>query len=110
MTLLRVGSLPDDPLAASAAWHAEVLPQALRALDDGASVLTLVFAPADYAHRDWRRATVATLARERAPARINAIAADDEAAIAAAERYFAAAEAITGHYVSLDGAGAGSVL
>ena len=110
MTLLRVGSLPDDPLAASAAWHAEVLPQVLRVLDDGTSALTLVFTSADYAHRDWRRAVVATLARERAPARINAIAADDEAAIAAAERYLASAEAITGHYVSLDGAGAGPVL
>ena len=50
------------------------------------------------------------LAREHAPIRVNAVASDDEAAIAAAARYLAAAEGITGQLLILDGMGAGEVL
>jgi len=108
--LLPVGSLPDDPLAAAADFHAGSLPKVLAALDRGADQITLVFEPAEHGHREWREAVVATLAREKAPARINAVASSDEAAIAAAETYLAAAPGLTGHYLVLDGLDAGTVI
>jgi hypothetical protein len=46
-----------------------------------------VFPAADHSHRGWRLAAVQGLAREHAPRRVNAVASDDEAAIAAAARY-----------------------
>jgi len=107
---LDVGPLPDDPLAASARFHAAVLPRALAALDAGAAALTLVFAPAAHEHSAWRATAIQTLARARAPARINALVSDDEAAIAAALAYVGAAPGLTGQCLALDGAGAGSVV
>lgn len=104
---MRLPALPDDPLAAAARFHAEVVPQVLAALAGGADGLTLVFTPAGHAHEDWRRAIVATLARERSPVRINAVAGDDETAIAASAAYLAAAPGVTGHYLVLDAEGAG---
>lgn len=108
--LLRVGPLPEDPLAAAAAFHAEVLPRVLAALDGGAALLTLVFTPADHPHRAWREAAIQTIARERTPARINAVAAADEPAIAATHAFIAAAPGLTGHYLLLDSHGAGPVI
>lgn len=110
MSLLRVGLLPDEPLAAAAHFHAEVLPRALAALKEHPAHLALVFAPADHAHTAWRLAAVQGLAREHAPSRINAMAADDEAGIAAALAYLDAAEGVTGQLLPLDGNGAGEVL
>ncbi len=146
MVVFRVGSLPDDPLAASAAFYAQVLPQVLAELQQCATqillppaggarggpvrtqtsaatdspptspasgrgeCLTLIFAPAAHAHRDWREAAIATLARAQAPNRINGIASDDEPAIAAALAYLDSAGGITGQYLPLDSVGAGSVL
>ena len=108
--LVRVGPLPDDPLAAAAAFHADVLPRVLAELDAGEPVLTLVFAPAGHPHHAWREAAIQTLARERAPARINAIASAEEPAIAAAATYVAAAPGVTGQYLTVDSHGAGAVL
>ena len=108
--LLRVGPLPDDPLTAAAMFHAEVLPRLLAVLDAGAQVLTLVFAPAGHPHRAWREAAIQTIARTRAPARINAIASDDEPAIAATQAFIAAAPGLTGQYFPLDSHGAGPVV
>jgi hypothetical protein len=105
--LVRVGALPDDALDAASAFHTEVLPR-LRALPDAA--ITCVFPPAGHGHADWRRAAIQSLAREIAPRRINAVASEDEAAIAAAEAYLTAAEGVTGQYLPLDGEGAGKVL
>jgi len=110
MPVIRVEQQSDDPLAESAAFHAEVLPAVLSAIAMGQGDLVLVFSADSHAQRDWRRATIATLAREKAPVRVNGLAGDDEAAIAAGLRYLAAAPAITGHYLPLDGSGAGSVL
>jgi hypothetical protein len=109
MALLRVGPLPQEALAAAARFHAEVLPRVLDALGEGGD-LVLVFAPADHTHRGWRLAVVQQLARDHAPLRVNALAADDEAAIAAAARYLASAEGVTGQLLPLDGVGAGDVL
>lgn len=110
MALVRVGDLPGAPLAAAAAFHATVLPQIVAELGSGAESLTLVFAPADHTHRTWRLAAVQELARAAAPRRLNALASDDERAIAAAACYLAAAEGVTGQLLALDGTGAGKVL
>jgi len=110
MADFRIGSLPDDPLAASAAFYAELLPQVLARLAAGEPAITLIFPPAGHAHRDWREAAIATLAREKAPVRINGLASDDEAAIAAALAYLGSAGGITGQYLPLDSTGAGSVV
>jgi len=105
---LDVGPLPHDPLEAAVRFHADVLPRVLDQLAAGLDHLTLVFTPADHTHEDWRRAVVATLARERTPARINAIAGDDAQAIDATSAYIAAASGLTGQYLVIDPAGAGS--
>lgn len=107
---LPVGPLSDDPLVAAAQFHAEWLPRVLAALDRGETLVTLVFPPASLAHAGWREAAVQLLARERTPARINAIAGDDEAGIAATAAFIAAAPGLTGQYLVIDGNGAGPVL
>jgi len=110
MALWRVGSLPDDALAAATQFHARVLPGVIAELGRSTSPTTLVFAPADHTHRGWRLAMVQGLAREHAPLRVNAVESDDEAAIAAAEVYLAAADGVTGQLLPLDSAGAGKVV
>jgi hypothetical protein len=109
MLLLRVGPLPGEALAASVHFHAAVLPRALETLERG-ETLTLVFAPADHTHRAWRVAVVQGLARQYAPVRVNAVAAEDEKAIVAVADYLAAAEGVTGQYLPLDGNGAEALL
>jgi hypothetical protein len=103
--LVRVGPLPDNALAAAAMFYAEWVdpPRA------GADVL-IVFPPADHSHRAWRLAAVQGLARQHAPLRVNAVASDDDAAIAGAAAYLAAAPGVTGQYLPLDGTGAGAVI
>jgi hypothetical protein len=108
--LIAVGPLPDDPIAAAAEFHARWMGQVLAALDAGAPVVTLVFAPAPFAHTGWREAAIQLLARERTPARINAIAGDDQAEIAATAAFVDSAPGLTGQYLQLDGHGAGEVL
>lgn len=110
MDLLRVGPLPEEPLAAAADFHTRILPAAEAALRGGAGALTLVFLPGDHRHRGWRLAAIQSLARAYAPSRVNALESDDEAAIAAACQWLGGAGAITGQLLPLDGTGAGPVL
>ncbi len=105
MDVLRIAGLPDDPLAAAAQFHAEVVPALPRDAD-----LLLVFPPADHPHRGWREAAIGALGRAFAPRRINAVASDNAAGIASAQAYLAGAEGLTGQYLPLDDAGAGAVL
>jgi hypothetical protein len=109
MRVLRIGALPGDALSASAQFHAEVLPKVLSEMACGDTV-TLAFAPADHTHRSWRLAVVQGLARQYAPVRVNALASDDERAIAATLAYLELAEGVTGQLLQLDGNGAGEVL
>ncbi|HYD24479.1 MAG TPA: hypothetical protein VEB68_06760 [Croceibacterium sp.] len=105
MAVLEVGALPDGALEAAAAFHAQVLPQALAELSDppGAGEdLVLVFPPAPYDHRGWRLAVVQDLARAAAPARVNGVAGDDEAAVAAAVAWLAAAPGVTGQLLAVE--------
>lgn len=104
--LVRVGELPPEPLAAAARFLGEVPGSVEQALASGAGSIVLVFPPADHTHRGWRLAAVQELARRHAPSRVNAVASDDEAAIAAAERYLTAAPGVTGQYLPLGGNGA----
>lgn len=104
----NVGPLPQDPLAAAAAFHGDIVPRLL-ALTDALS-LTLVFPPADHPHCAWREAAIQTLAREKAPLRINALASADEAAIAFVLEWIEQAPGVTGQYFALDGQGAGPVI
>lgn len=109
MRQLDVTGLPDLPSAAAAVFHGEWLPrvQAELAADEE---LMLVFPPADHTHATWRLAAVQVLAREAAPLRINAVASDDPAAIAAALTYLAQTGGVTGQYLPLDSVGAGNPL
>jgi len=109
MAVLRVAGLGDGALAAAADFYARILGAARKAAA-GSDHLTLVLPLADYAHRHWRGAAIAGLARELAPVRINAVAGDDEAAIAAALSWLAGAPGVTGQVLVLDGQGAGPVV
>ncbi|MFT4026963.1 MAG: hypothetical protein QM676_09200 [Novosphingobium sp.] len=96
-------------MAASAQFHAEILPKALEVLVGGEDVI-LAFPEADHSHRGWRLAVVRQLARDAAPLRVNALSGGDEAAIAAAVAYLAGAAGVTGQLLALAGDGAGEVL
>lgn len=110
MAVFRVPDLPEDSLAAAAAFHGDVLARLSKSLDAQPPCLTIVFPKADHAHRAWRLAAVQGLARRYAPLRVNAVASDDEIAVEAGVRYLEAAEGVTGQYLPLDGKGAGQVL
>jgi len=103
--LFRVGLLPNTALAASARFHAEVLPRLLEIMPRH-GCMTLAFLPADHAHRAWRTAVVQGLAREHVPVRINAVESRDEASIAETCAYLDQAPGVTGQYWPLDGCGA----
>ncbi|MBB4857371.1 hypothetical protein HNO88_000678 [Novosphingobium chloroacetimidivorans] len=109
MAVLRVGALPDEPLAAAARFHADILPRALAALAGGENMV-IVFDAADHTHRDWRLAIVRGLARQYAPLRVNAVAGGADDAIEAGLRYLAQAPGVTGQLLPVDGTGAGPML
>ena len=106
MQRLDITGLPEGPSAAAVAFYGAWLGRA-QAMLAGGSSLTLVFPPAGHEHSGWRLSAVQSLALESAPARVNAVASDDAAGIAAALAYLAAADGVTGQYLPLDSAGAG---
>ena len=108
MRLVEARHLPDNPTDASAAFLQVAVPEIRAAVRAGDLPVCLVFDPADHTHTAWRKAAVQGLAREAAPGRINAVAGDDEAAIAAGIEYLARAPGVTGQYLPLDGHGAGN--
>jgi len=98
--VVRADDLPDDPLAAAAAFHAGIVPQVRAATGD----VVITLAAADHTHEGWRLAAVQSLARAAAPAaRVNAIAGGDAAAQAAALAFLAAAPGVTGQVLVLAG-------
>jgi len=104
--VLRVEGLPQDAVAAAGVFYTQFAPQAQGAEGD----MTLVFAPADHAHRGWRLAAVQDLARTHAPRRVNAIESEDPEAITRALAYLTAAPGVTGQVLRLDSQGAGVVI
>jgi hypothetical protein len=67
----------------------------------GEEDLVLVFPPADYTHHGWRVAAVQDLARAAAPTRVNAIAGEDERAIADTLAWLTQAPGITGQLLAV---------
>ncbi|MXP41476.1 hypothetical protein GRI75_07445 [Altererythrobacter soli] len=65
--------------------------------------MVLIFPPAPHDHRAWRLAAVQDLAREAAPRRVNAVAGDDESAVAEALAWLEQAPGITGQLLAVDG-------
>ncbi|MEX0341192.1 MAG: Rossmann fold domain-containing protein [Erythrobacter sp.] len=99
MKRIAVDGLPDDPLAAAGVFHQHWLAHVEGILATGEDVM-LVLPPADHAHREWRLAIVAGLARKHTPRRVNMVAGDGEGgAVAATETYLASAPGITGQYL-----------
>jgi len=98
MAQYRVEDLPDDALAAAALFHARDLPRIAQLASAPAGQLLIVFAPAGHDHRGWRLAAVQGVARKFAPLRVNAVAASDAEAIAAAAGYLARAPGVTDQY------------
>ena len=105
--VIRVEDLPESPLAASAHFHAAILP--ILEVERG-DVVTLVLPEADHTHRGWRVAALGALARALAPARINAVAGGDAPAQAQAIAFIEQAPGLTGQVLPLDGSGARGVL
>ena len=104
MAVLAVEGLPEGALDAAAAFHAEWLPRA-RALLDGLAAeghLVLVFPAAPYDHRGWRLAAMQDLARAAAPRRVNAIAGDDQPAIAQTVDWLVQAPGVTGQLLAVE--------
>jgi hypothetical protein len=110
MAVYEVKALPEAALAASAQFHANHLPLIEIVLATIDEPLTIIFPPVDHTHHGWRLAALQELARQYAPLRINAVAGDDAAAIAASIRYLEAADGVTGQSLMLVGEGAGAVL
>lgn len=106
MKRLIVDDLPSEPLGAAGLFHQHWLRHVETILAGGEDVM-LCFTPADYTHREWRRAIVAGLARKHTPRRINAVAGEG-AVLDAFELYLADAPAVTGQYLEGDGEGAGN--
>lgn len=105
MKRVTIGALPQEPLAAAARFYEAWLVEVEAVLTAGEDVMAIL-EPADHAHREWRRAVAAALARAHAPHRLNLVAGEG-AAIDAAETFLAAAPGITGQYLECDGADAG---
>lgn len=103
--VLRVSGLPAAPLDAAACFHAIWVPQVRALLEQGGAGddLALVFPTTERDHHGWRLAAVQELAREAAPARVNAIAGDGEQAIAETLAYLANAPGVTGQVLAVDG-------
>jgi hypothetical protein len=100
--VLRIDGLPQGALDAATAFHAAWLPR-IRDELAGDEALALVFGSAPYDHRCWRLAAVQDLAREAAPTRVNALAGDEEDALARILDWLGQAPGVTGQLLAVDG-------
>lgn len=91
-----VSDLPANALEASAHFYAQHLGPALAKRGEGD--LVVILPSAGHEHTDWRQALARDLARECAPARVNVIAAGDEAQKDKLLHYLADAKGVTGQY------------
>ena len=99
LSIVEARGLPEAPLDAAAAFSADHAPLLRGSAKPGWIVL---FDPADHTHTGWRKALVQELAREAAPARINAIVGTDEQAIREAVDYLDSALGVTGQILTVD--------
>ena len=100
---LRIATLPAGAIEAAAAFHRDWLAQAEALLSGECAALAIVVPAAPYDHADWRRAAARDLARAYTPKRINLVAGDDDAAIAATLDYLACAPGVTGQLLQVGG-------
>lgn len=105
MRRVLVDALPDQPLAAAGVFHQHWLPHVEALLSGGEDVM-VALAPADHAHREWRRAVAAGLARAHTPRRV-VIVAGEGVVLDAFAKFLEAAPGITGQYLEGDAQGAG---
>ena len=89
-----------NPLEAHAAFIAEKLPSARKALEeDWVSTVIIVLPPAPSEHDAWRRALAGDLARAYTPKRVNIAAGTQGEALKKLCVYLRDAPGVTGHYV-----------
>ena len=108
MPVLAVPTLAADPLAAAQAFHAHVLPQVLEQAG-GEGALTLLLPPLPHEQHGWLLAALQSLARARAPQRINAVAGAEPARGELAA-WLEQAQAITGQLIHANGGAASEVV
>lgn len=102
--VLVVEGLPDEPLAAAAAFfrdHLDEAKQLLAAAPPNGLVIQL--GHADHSHRDWRMALARDLARTFTPTRVNVIGVGSDDDAAAMLAYLSDAPGVTGQYLQTDG-------
>ena len=97
MKRIAVDDLPTEPLAAAGVFHQHWLDHVETVLAKGEDVL-ITLPPADYTHREWRRAAVAMLARQYTPLRVNVVSGEGRG-LDKAEAYLSGAPGITGQYL-----------
>ncbi|WP_324742524.1 hypothetical protein U8326_04075 [Tsuneonella sp. CC-YZS046] len=101
--VVRIPTLPENPLQASADFYRSHLAMVTDGLAGNVASLAIVFPPASHAHRGWRRAVIANLAREFAPVRVNGIAGSEGEALAAALAWLGHSPGVTGQLLGLCG-------
>ena len=92
----RTGAMPEAALDASALFHAQHVPAIRERAEERPETLVVIFPPAPYDHRAWRRAVIADLARAMAPIRIMGLTDDDPVQEVRILAYFASAPGVTG--------------
>ncbi len=102
MEVIEARGLPEAPLDAASVFAADHLPQ-LRGHDAGD--LMIVFDPAGHTHESWRKAVIAELAREAAPARVNAVVGADPKSIGQVLDFLERAPGVTGQVFTTNDAG-----
>ena len=106
---------PASSLDAANHFHREIVPQVRETLDPDSAfwreagevpqaldAAILVLPPADHTHAAWRLAAVQELAREAAPARINAVVGLADEDVAEAVDYLRDAPGVTGQVLTVD--------
>ncbi len=102
-SVIRIDGQPASALDAAAEFHRIWLAKVREALRGEADALVLVMPALPPDHRDWRRSVARDLARELAPKRVNLVAGNDLAAIAATIEYLEQAPGVTGQMLLVDG-------
>jgi hypothetical protein len=97
----RIPALPENALRASAEFYRDHLDALIEGAAGGVDAIAIVFAPAPYDHKAWRRAVLADLARQCAPVRINGVSGEDGPALSAALSWLDRSPGVTGQLLCL---------
>ncbi|MGX7952034.1 Rossmann fold domain-containing protein [Tsuneonella sp. HG249] len=106
MIRIDARDLSDNPIDAASEFLGRAVPEVRAALRGGSHSVCVVFDVADHTHSAWRTAAIQSLAREAAPARVNAVAGSSERAIASGHDYLQRAPGVTAQYLVLNDGGA----